>query len=157
MGGRGSYLSFCMVFDLFIFTYKQNPPTPLGSCGVLEQLRFPPPFPSPQRNIPPRLTLYASNIRPTSIKNRCQHRSKNRCLSRSISEPILEDFGKEHEGKLAPKNRLKSMKILKKSLWSFLGPPGGHLGPPARPAAWPTANLTRFWVPCWLSRTHQNR
>ena len=44
----------------------------------------------------------ASKREQTSIKNRCQHRSENRCISRSIFDAILVGFGRENESKLAP-------------------------------------------------------
>ena len=58
-------------------------------------------------------------------KSRCKNRSKNRCLSRSIFEAILVDFGKENGGKLAPKsikNRCQVRKaIFEKSCSRFSG------------------------------------
>ena len=49
-----------------------------------------------------------------SWKNRCKNWSKNRCLSRSIFDAILMDFGRENGGKLALKSEPKSILALKR-------------------------------------------
>ena len=49
------------------------------------------------------------HIEPKSMKNRCQNRSKKRCLSRSIFGTILVDFLMENGRKLAPKRDQKSI------------------------------------------------
>ena len=50
-----------------------------------------------------------SHIEPKSMKNRCQNRSKKRCLSRSIFGTMLVDFLMENGRKLAPKRDQKSI------------------------------------------------
>ena len=49
------------------------------------------------------------HIEPKSMKNRCQNRSKKRCLSRLIFGTILVDFLMENGRKLAPKRDQKSI------------------------------------------------
>ena len=65
----------------------------------------------------------ASKIKPKSLKNRCQLRSKHRCIPRWGFEAILVDFGKENGGMLAPKINEKTISTSKSDFVGFVRVP----------------------------------
>ena len=108
-------------------------------------------------------------MEPKRCKYRCQNRSKNRCLLKSIFEKILVDFGKENGGKLAPKKDQKSKPPLKRKnqlntsglVFSWLS--GSQVGSKNRSKIKEKTipkqkgSETQLWEPSWHAKTEPRR